>query len=84
VKVKLWLDNEANPQKGGVTRQQLTAWYNQFPFNDTYSQVKLEDLRLKPLRMARTSTKAAPATADAFGSIQEGMDESGSDGDDTA
>jgi hypothetical protein len=44
MKTKLWIYNAENPQKEGVTRQDLLVWYNEFPFKDVYRCIKVEDL----------------------------------------
>jgi hypothetical protein len=81
--VKLWIDNTADPRKGGVARQELLDWYNEYPFKESYSCVKVGDLKLKPPRKVKTSKKTASALPEEFGTIVEEMDNSEEDNEDT-
>ena len=81
MKTKLWIYNAENPQKGGVTRQDLLVWYNEFPFKEVYRCIKVEDLQLKPPRRVKVSKRAPSAVPEEFGTITEEMDDSGDDND---
>jgi hypothetical protein len=73
------MDNMANPQKGGVTRQELIDWYNEYPFMKIYSCVKVENLKPKLVRKAKPSKKVASALPEEFGIIAEEVDDSEED-----
>jgi hypothetical protein len=81
VKTKFWIYNAENPQKGGVTRQDLLIWYNEFPFKKVYRCIKVEDLKLKPPWRVKISKRAASTIPEEFSIITEKMDDSGNDND---